>query len=314
MPGRNSEVRFFLLLLLLLSGTGCAGLNEPAPVIGISKEIRDQHELYAPYEKQDTVEGYKEFLARYPGSVWCSAARTRIEEMQFKPYQETNSLAGYREYIAKYPNNANVSQAFRAIEELELIEYEERNTLSGYQEFIAKYPSSHAAVKAKELLTELDLKRFDKELRESYGFDLLLYRLNLRRLQHSLDARNRTDLADFSVHADFTTIEGKKYFHTQITFHDGAVMQLLSSAAGSADIFDLIISRQLKYLFIKFKKKEKVDGFGFDIALLPEASNGERKVFCEYYFPMEAVRSFSMVSQNKTELMERSIVVSHFNK
>ena len=111
-----------------------------------------QEEHYKPYKLQHTIEGYKEFIAKYPGNIFIEEAKMWIDYLEFAPYEQADSIEGYMEFKMKYPNNRYIFKANARIEQVELKHYEKIDTIEGYKEFLSKYPESNFAVLAKERL------------------------------------------------------------------------------------------------------------------------------------------------------------------
>ena len=179
-----------------------------------------QEKNYLPYKQKHTVEGYKEYIARYPGSIFITEAKMWIDALQFSPYEKLDTVAGYREFKEKYPENRYIYRADAYLGRIEAKRYEKMDTIEGYREFLEKYPENNFAGLAKKRLQELEFRKLDGELQEKYGFDLLRYRLALRRLKKELfqeDAkRGEVNLGDFECYASFVVYHGKHYFHTNL--------------------------------------------------------------------------------------------------
>jgi hypothetical protein len=184
------------------------------------------------------------------------------------------------------------------------------NTAECFRSFLSTYPESRFSEEAGASLKEIEFRDLDKELRDNYGFDLLLYRLNLRRLKKKLLIAGKDNLCDFDCFASLKTVDGKKYFNTQLVFQNDTLGYEATPEKLREDIFNDLISRQLSYLNVKFKKKQKIDGFSFEIAA--NAYNLDpRKALLEYYFPLSEVTLFVDGSLNKEGLFRKSTVTSH---
>ncbi len=221
---------FFLLVLCLLI-YGCAHLEGQAPVTSGETE-------------SDRV------------------ARIARDNEIYRPYAERNSLEGYREFIAKYPDNINVGTAWSVIQTLELTDCYDAECLKA---FIARYPSIPLIDEAKDRLKAIESKDFDKQMAADYGFDLPSYRLNLKRLRKELIDMGAIRLTHFSEAFSMITLEGKNFFCTHLTFPIAPILSESSSPRSVEELFDFIVAPQLDYLMVKFKKKRKIDGFSFKI-------------------------------------------------
>jgi hypothetical protein len=266
-------------------------------------------EQYKPYELQDTIEGYREFIAKYPENLYVKVAESRIEDLEFASYKQADSLEGYMEFKMRYPDNRHVFKASTKIEQAELKRYEEMDTVEGYREFLLKYPVSTFAVLAKERLQELEFRELDRTLRKNYGFDLLRYRLLLRRLKKKLSIEGGLNLGGFTCFASIADYEGKKYFHTHLIYTADPSYSGATSGEVSEKLFDPILSKALVYLDENFVTKGGIDGFSFDVSSSAHRFYGDRHVLLEHYFPINQVNLFTKDEIKKADLLAKSLIV-----
>ena len=106
------------------------------------KEYQLHEEQYQPYKLQNTIEGYKEFIEKYPKNLFINEAKSRIESLEFSPYEQADTIEGFMEFKMRYPENRHVFTANVKIEQVELKRYEKEDTIEGYKEFLSKYPES----------------------------------------------------------------------------------------------------------------------------------------------------------------------------
>jgi len=281
------------------------------PYSKVAEKLRIAQEQYEPYEKMNTIEGYKEFINKYPDNYLVYEAEMQIRNIEFSSYEKTNTIEGYMEFIKNNPDNPNVERAYRNIEKLEFKICEREDTITCFNNFLGEYPESIFVNDAMKRLQELEFRQFSEQLMEKYRFDLLLYRLSLKRLKRELHAEGKDSLADFKCFASFTTNEGKKYFQTHLIYPDDHLPSKTSSGEMSDEIFNDIFSRQLEYLNSKFKQKKKIDGFSFGIASSRLGLYQKRKAWAEYYFPLDKVNLFARGELEKNTLFEKSIITYH---
>ena len=304
----RSKKLFFLIVMssfLFLQGCGVLFLRDDE-----DKDYKIQKEQYEPYRLQNTIEGYREFIARFPKNLFVQNAQEQIENLEFAPYEEANSIEGFIEFRIKFPKNRNISRTDIKIEQIETKYYDTVDTIEGYREFLSKYPVSTFALPAKERLQELEFREFDGVLQDKYGFDLLKYRLNLRRWQKNVAADgDGVNIGDFTCFASLSTHEGKQYFHTNLIYS----MDLLHGDAHAKDlserIFDPMVSKALIYLDKQFKTKDEIDGFSFDVSSSAHRFYGDRKILLECYFPKNLVNLFATDNLDKKDLLAQSIIV-----
>ncbi len=274
------------------------------------KKHQIHEEQYKPYTLKNTIEGYREFIAKYPKNIFVNEAKLQIENLEFAPYEQGNTIEGYIEFKMRYPHNRYIFKVNVKIEQVELKRYEKMDTMEGYKEFLAKYPESTFAVLAKERLQELEFREFDTILHKKYGFDLLLYRLNLRRLKKKLDTVRGVKLGDFVCFASIDSHEGKKYFHTNFIYSADFSYLDATYREVAGIFFDSIVSKALIYLDSHFTNKDKIDGFSFDISSSAHRFYGDRKIVREYYFPVSEVDLFAQNKLDKEGLLAQSMIIS----
>ena len=299
-------INSIVLVLLIISLQSCGVLifNEDKMAL---KKFRIQEEQYKPYKLQNTIEGYKEFIAKYPKNTFVSDAQSRIENLEFSPYEEADAIEGYMEFKMRYPRNRYIWKANTKIERVELKQCEEMDTIACYEEFLSKYPESTFAILAKERLQELELRALDSILQKQYGFDLLRYRLQLKRLKKELPTLSGVNLSDFICFASLVTHQEKKYFFTNLIYTSGLSHSNIASTADQ--ILDTIVSKALLYLANNFMTKGEIEGFSFDVSVSAHNFYRERSVLVEYYFPLNQVKLFAANAINKNDLLAQSTVI-----
>jgi len=274
------------------------------------KEYQLHEEQYKPYKLQNTIEGYREFIALYPKNLFVKEAELQIENLEFSPYEHADSVEGYMEFKMRYPNNRHVFKADVKIEQVECKHYEKMDTIEGYEEFLSKYPESTFAVLAQERLQELEFRKLDNILRKKYGFDLLLYRLHLKRLKRKLTTVNGINLGDFTCFASIATHKGEKYFHTHLIYSTDLSYLDVTSKEVAERFFESIVSKALVFLDNHFMIKDGIDGFSFDVSSSAHSFYRDRKTLLEYYFPIRQVNLFAQNKLDKKDLLAQSIIVT----
>ena len=296
-----------LLVCVVIFLQGCGTLFQKDKAL---KEFQHDEAQYRPYKVTNTIEGYREFIATYPKNLFVSDAELQIENLEFAPYEEEDSVEGYMEFTIRYPNNRHTPKASVKIEQAEVKRYEKMDTIEGYKEFLSKYPDSTFAVLAKQRLQELEFRETNSTLGKEYGFDLLAYRLNLKRLKKTLDRDDAINLGDFTCFASFRTYEEKKYFHTSLIYPTDLSHLDTTATETHERFFDPILSKALIYLDSHFMKKSEIDGFSFDIASSAHSYYGDKKTILEYYFPINQVTLFATDRTDKKDLLARSMILA----
>ena len=269
---------------------------------------------YLPYRQKHTVAGYKEFIARYPGNMFITEAQMWIDALQFAPYEKLDTVEGYKEFKERYPENRHVYRADAYLGRIEAKRYEKMDTIEGYREFLAQYPKNNFAGLAKKRLQDLEFRKLDAVLQEKYGFDLLRYRLALRRLKKQLSQedvkRGEVNLGDFDCFASFVTYQGKTYFHTHVIYSLTPYYPEATPNEAIERFFDPLISKALVYLDSHFMDKAAIDGFSFDVSTSVDYFYGDRVVHLAYYFPTNQVELFVTNKIDKKNLFAHSTIVT----
>ena len=292
---------------LFLQGCGMLIFSEEKRAM---KKHQIHEDQYNPYKLQNTIEGYREFIAKYPKNLFVNEAKIQIENLEFAPYEREDNIEGYMEFKIRYPDNRHIFKASVKIEQVEFKRYEKMDTIEAYKEFLSKYPDSTLAILAKERLQELEFRDLDKTFRKKYGIDLLLYRLNLKRLKKKLGTIDGVNLGDFICFVSIANNEGKKYFHTHLIYYTDLSYLDSTSKEVTERFFDPLVSKALVYLDSHFMNKDEIDGFSFDISSSAHLFYGDRKIVCEYYFPISEVNLFAQNKLDKKDLLAQSIITS----
>ena len=99
MKSSTIKVRCCLVLMLfLLQGCGILFQSE-------EQERMRQEAEFKPYDQKNSIEGYREFIAKYPENMFIPIARGTIQDLEFAPCEQKNTIDGYREFIKTYPEN-----------------------------------------------------------------------------------------------------------------------------------------------------------------------------------------------------------------
>jgi len=295
-----------VLMLSLLQGCGFLFESE-------EQERMRQEAEFKPYQQKNNIEGYREFIAKYPENMFIPLARGTIQDLEFAPCEQKNTIDGYREFIKTFPENRNSSRAAEKIEQLEFKQVEDTDTADAYREFLRKKPRSNYTLLAQQRLQELEFQSLDKRCRDQYHFDLLLYRLNVSRLQKELESASASSLADFTLFASIDTYKGQRCFHTLLIYGDTMARLDTNKKESSEPFFASVIAKLLVYLDQKFTNKKALDGFSFSVASSANRFYGDAAVLLVYYFPAESVHQFAQGLLKPGELLAQATVSTPAN-
>ena len=303
---------FVFMVAILIILPHCAGIPKsgaPKSEVGtVDQQIQDE-QIYESYKKKNTIEGYEDFIAGYPGNQFVGHAQREIDRLKYNAYLVKDTIQGYREFIEKNPDNPYATEATRKIEEGEYKRCQKEDRLTGYQEFVVKYPQSYFVTDAKLRIREIEFKQLDEKLREKYGFDLLKYRLSLRRLKRDLTLSQKADFASFICDAREATYQGKTYFQTYLIYEKDSDQLLFFAEEGSEDVFDAVVFEALLYLQGNLRHRGEIDGFSFNLSYSSTGLYQPESAKCEYYFPVNSVSLFCQNLIDKKTLREQSFVV-----
>ena len=288
-------------LFLLLQGCGILFYSD-------EQERMRQEAEFKPYQQKNSIEGYREFIAKYPENIFIPIARGAIQDLEFAPYEQKNSIEGYREFIKTFPGNRNSSRAAETIDQLEFKQVEDTDTAKAYRDFLRENPRSNYILLAKQRLQELEFLALDRKCNDQYRFDLLLYRLNVSRLQKQLESTSAASLADFTLFASIDAHNGQRCFHTLLIYGDTMLRLDTSKKESSEPFFDAVIAKLLVYLDQKFSSRKALDGFSFSVASSADHFYGDAAVLLVYYFPAESVHQFAQGSLGPRQLLARAEV------
>ncbi len=301
----------FIIILVFYLFTGCTGglIYTGDGILMNQKEFLRHQQEYAPYKQADTIEGYNEFISKYPENLFIKRAEDEIERLEFEPYVKEDTIEGYLEFKILYPENSNVETANNRIEQTEIKRYDKMDTVEGYREFMKKYPDSIFSILPKKRLQELEFREYGKNLEKNYNFDLLLYRLKAKRIKSKLKTEGKNDLGDFVMFASFLEKDNKKYFNTYLIFPGQSSFPDISVNKIAEEYLDEIISPLISHLDKKFGAKHKIDGFSFDISSSPHIFYGDRKVFFEILFSSKDTAYFAQKKINSKEFLAKSEIL-----
>ena len=293
---------FLSVFFLLLQGCGVLFYRE-------EDERKRQEAEYRPYQQQNTIAAYQEFIKKYPDNLFVSEAKCTIELLQFSPYEQIDTIDGYREFMKSYPSNRNASRAVEKIDQLEFKQAEDADTIAAYREFLRQHPRSNYIMLAQQRLQDLEFRDLDTTCQNQFKFDLLLYRLNVNRVQQQLESTS-ADIADFTLFASILRSAGRQCFTTNLIYGDALLRLDTNSNKSSELFFNAIISKLLIYLNQKFTLKIDIDGFCFTVSSSANHFYGDATVLFEYFFPAESVHQFALGQLKPAELLAQATVTS----
>jgi len=238
------------------------------------KQYTTDMQVYQRYRDMGTLEGYHEFLQRYPENIFTGRARDEIDGLEFKPYEKQDTVEGYLEFKMLYPNSPYVDKANWHIEQVEIKRYDSLDTIDGYREFLQKYPRSIFADSARERLQELAFREQDSLLRRNCGFDLLKYRHAIKKIGASAGP-----LWDFEVFVRIRPQDGGDCFVTRLLY---STPPDIREETQREQIKAEVLVRLLGLIAGQFKSGARVPRPVFEVCFAPKGFNETASLMLSY--------------------------------
>src|ERR1051326_899636 len=129
------------------------GLDE-SKINTLKKKIDD--ELFGITVAKNTVEGYTDFISRYPDNSNIDKAKELKEQLSFFSAKNTNTETAVDDFIKKNPKSKDVNKAIDLRNLLAFQKAKASNSIDAIKDFIAKYPDAKEIEDAKLFLAELE--------------------------------------------------------------------------------------------------------------------------------------------------------------
>ncbi len=253
---------------------------------------------FSPYQHSNTVEAYREFIAKYPKNMYLETALDQIDNLEFAPYEKADTIEAYTQFVARYPGNRHAVTARGRIDQATIKDCERLDTIEAYRQFLEKHSGNIFAQTAQDRLQDLEFRELAQKLQQQYGFDLLLYRLHVKRLQPELPNRAGISLGDFTLFASLVPVQGKQYLKSHLIYSADLAALARAPAAQQEQIFDALISPLIGCLARQFPSPRGIEGFSFALARSGQRFYGNEKTALEYAFP---AREALLFAQNKCD-------------
>jgi hypothetical protein len=295
------------LCILALLLPSCAFL----PAFTQEEYSRRRHEemdqQYTPYRQRNTIEGYREFIARYPRNMYLETALDQIDNLEFAPYEKADTIASYSEFVARYPGNRHAVAARGRIDQANIKNCENIDTIEAYRQFLEQHPDNIFAQTAQDRLQDLEFRALAEKMQQQ-GFDLLLYRLHVKRLQKDLPTISGISLGDFTLFASMETVQGRQYFKSHLIYSSDLNSFARAPVAQQEQIFDALVAKLITSLASEFRTTQGIDGFSFALARSRHRYYGNEKTALEYTFPAREALLFGQNRCDRSRLLSQATV------
>lgn len=264
--------------------------------------------VFDKYESRHTLEGYREFIRKHPESIYVHEANAKIDEILFQPYLKLNTIDGYLEFIRDYPQNVHVDDAKRKIETLAFDHCEEKDTIQAYRQYLKDFPNSNYECEAKSRIHELSFRQLDQHLKANAGFDLLLYRLFIKRLQRKLYTQGMGGIGNFKFDAAIRKADGDVNFITRFLYSEENIPMGIQSGRIADSFFDSVLEKALGFLNQHIPQKDRISRFEFEITSAPIGFCSPGKTVIRYQASMADTVSL-FAGQLDKEAFKRKFMV-----
>jgi hypothetical protein len=113
---------------------------------------------FRKYEKLNTLEGYLEFIRKFPDAAQIDKALKYRNKIAFENVCQVNTVEAYKDFMKKYPQSSEINLATKRLNAVAFERAKQKNTIPAFDEFMAKYPDalevSEAKIIQKQLLYE----------------------------------------------------------------------------------------------------------------------------------------------------------------
>lgn len=175
---------FIFVMLAALSVTSFIFINfSSCSTVGgvITESIKTQEEKdWEAAQEENTLEGYKEFLDKYPDSRYKNELIRRAnrlirqqEREEWEEVKKKDTLEDYKKFIEKYsPHGYYIDYAKEAIRNLEIDDWrvaESENTIEAYEKFLEKWaPDGEYVNDAKEAIVKIEDEKKQAVIEKEY--------------------------------------------------------------------------------------------------------------------------------------------------
>lgn len=92
--------------------------------------------------KQNTIEGFDEFIQKYPNSKFVKFAQLKLDSLKYNLISKTDGIGLYEEFIQLNPTSVFIVNAKSRLDSLLYSKVKIKDDINTYEEFINKYPKS----------------------------------------------------------------------------------------------------------------------------------------------------------------------------
>jgi TolA-binding protein len=149
------------ILPIQFINTSIYKLSLQSRLFDVKLKYRESYYLnkYNEYAKNDSKQGYEEFIKNYPESKYTEYAQARIYELVWNEIKILNDISVFEKYISQFPESPFKEKAKNKIYDIAYQQAVKENTQEAFENYISDYPNStklEDAKKAKNRINEID--------------------------------------------------------------------------------------------------------------------------------------------------------------
>ncbi len=107
-------------------------------------------------KQQNTIEAYKDFIAKNPESEFLTEAEQNIVDIDWKTVENTEDTTSLFEFINKYPDSKYSEIAENKIFDLDWANVNKDSSVESYQNFMTKYPKNKHASEVEQKIIDFE--------------------------------------------------------------------------------------------------------------------------------------------------------------
>ncbi len=301
----NKKPRALILGILALMMPSCAYLPAFTQDEYARREREENERQYAPYKQLNTVEGYREFVKKYPHNYFLETALDSIDNLEFAPYEKADTLQAYAEFVARYPDNRHAVAAKSRIDQARIRECERVDTIEAYRQFLGEHPQNIFAQTAQDRLQDLVFRELAQRLERQHGFDLLLYRLHVKRLQAELPELSGVRLGDFTLFVTLEAAQGKPCLKSHLLYSSDISAFAHAPAALQEQLYDGLVAPLIACAARQLGGSRGIDSLEFSLSRSADRFYGNERPVVNYAVPAREAIAYGQGKIDRAGLRPR---------
>jgi len=117
---------------------------------------------FSAASKRDTIDAYREFVAKHPLDPDADTARDRLAELELAEAKRVHTVVAYKRYLEEHPDGERARAARALLEGLRFNATAARNTALAWRQFIKDHPDGAHREEAEAALAKAELLELGK--------------------------------------------------------------------------------------------------------------------------------------------------------